>query len=302
MAQGDEVAAEALFRAGMVDEQQVADPANRVMGLIVRAMATVEHGDPRLGHARFLEALEENARVGQVEGAGLCLEGLTLLALKLGQRARAARLCGAASAIWNAGGMPRYWYQKLYEKRMRGVRAELAEAEPEAWREGLALSIEQAIPVAATLAEALPAAEPAATTREYPDGLTTREVEVLQLIAAGKSTQEIAKALTIAEGTVERHVTNLYGKIGARNRAEATSYAHRHGLTAPRQEWPDGLSAREVEVLRLMALGKSNREIAERLVISVNTVFQHVRSILNKTDCANRTEAAAYALRRGLVE
>jgi DNA-binding NarL/FixJ family response regulator len=57
-----------------------------------------------------------------------------------------------------------------------------------------------------------------------------------------------------------------------------------------------------VEVLRLVAAGKSNREVAERLVISVNTVFQHVRSILNKTGCSNRTEAAAYALRHGLVE
>lgn len=64
----------------------------------------------------------------------------------------------------------------------------------------------------------------------YPDGLTAREVEVLQLIAVGKSSREIADTLTIAEGTVERHVTNLYGKIGARNRAAATSYAHRHGL------------------------------------------------------------------------
>jgi len=52
----------------------------------------------------------------------------------------------------------------------------------------------------------------------------------------------------------------------------------------------------------MVAVGTSNREIAARLVIGENTVFQHVRSILNKTGCANRTEAAAYALRRGLVE
>jgi DNA-binding NarL/FixJ family response regulator len=66
--------------------------------------------------------------------------------------------------------------------------------------------------------------------------------------------------------------------------------------------YPNGLSAREVEVLRLVATGKSNHEVASDLVISVNTVFQHVRSILNKTGCANRTEAAAYAMRHGLVE
>jgi DNA-binding NarL/FixJ family response regulator len=60
------------------------------------------------------------------------------------------------------------------------------------------------------------------------------------------------------------------------------------------------LSRREVEVLRLLAAGKSNREIADALCISLNTVATHVRNILTKTGTANRTEAAAYALRRGL--
>ncbi len=62
--------------------------------------------------------------------------------------------------------------------------------------------------------------------------LSPRETEVLRLIAAGRSTHEIAAALVISEGTVERHVTNLYGKIGARGRADATAYAFRHGLAA----------------------------------------------------------------------
>jgi DNA-binding CsgD family transcriptional regulator/pimeloyl-ACP methyl ester carboxylesterase len=66
----------------------------------------------------------------------------------------------------------------------------------------------------------------------YPAGLTGREVEVLQLLAAGRSTREIATCLVISEGTVERHITHLYGKIGAVNRADATSYAHWHGLFA----------------------------------------------------------------------
>jgi DNA-binding NarL/FixJ family response regulator len=62
----------------------------------------------------------------------------------------------------------------------------------------------------------------------------------------------------------------------------------------------DDLSPREIEVLRLMAAGKSNREIADTLFISRHTVSTHVRNILTKTGCANRTEAAAYAMRHGL--
>ena len=51
----------------------------------------------------------------------------------------------------------------------------------------------------------------------------------------------------------------------------------------------------------MVASGKTDREIAEKLIISVNTVGNHVRSILNKTANANRTDAASYAQRHGLV-
>ena len=65
---------------------------------------------------------------------------------------------------------------------------------------------------------------------------------------------------------------------------------------------PDGLTARELEVLRLLALGHSNREIAGRLFVSQNTAANHVRSILMKTRTANRTAAARYAVRTRLVD
>jgi len=63
----------------------------------------------------------------------------------------------------------------------------------------------------------------------------------------------------------------------------------------------DDLSQRKVEVLRLLAAGRSNRDIADALYISLNTVATHVRNILTKTGTANRTEAAAYTLRHGLL-
>ncbi len=64
----------------------------------------------------------------------------------------------------------------------------------------------------------------------------------------------------------------------------------------------DGLSERELDVLRLIAEGCSNRDIGERLFISQHTAANHVRSILQKTGCANRAEAAAYAVHRRLVQ
>ena len=74
------------------------------------------------------------------------------------------------------------------------------------------------------------------------------------------------------------------------------------GSYAPAPELPDGLSPREVEILRLVARGMSNREIGRELFISEHTAANHIRSILRKTNCANRTEAASYAHRHSLAE
>ncbi len=79
--------------------------------------------------------------------------------------------------------------------------------------------------------------------------------------------------------------------------AEAEGASIREGAAA----CLDGLTRREVEVLRLVAAGKSNQGIAQELVISVNTVERHVSNILTKTRASNRTEAAAQAARNGLL-
>ncbi len=66
----------------------------------------------------------------------------------------------------------------------------------------------------------------------YPDGLSQREVDVLRLIAAGNSNREIAEELFLSLRTIERHITNIYTKINARGKADATAYALRHGLSS----------------------------------------------------------------------
>jgi pimeloyl-ACP methyl ester carboxylesterase len=63
-----------------------------------------------------------------------------------------------------------------------------------------------------------------------PSVLTPREAEILRLIANGRSSSEISHNLTLSVRTVGRHITNIYAKIGARTRADATAYAIRNGL------------------------------------------------------------------------
>jgi DNA-binding NarL/FixJ family response regulator len=76
------------------------------------------------------------------------------------------------------------------------------------------------------------AAEPA-----RPDGLTVREVEVLRYLANGKTIRQVAATLCLSPRTVERHITTIYRKIGARGRVDATAYAVANGLMAiPRRD------------------------------------------------------------------
>ena len=67
-------------------------------------------------------------------------------------------------------------------------------------------------------------------------------------------------------------------------------------------ETPDELTARETEVLRLVANGSTNREIATTLSITENTVKMHLRNILDKLHLQNRTQATAYAVRNRLID
>jgi DNA-binding CsgD family transcriptional regulator len=102
--------------------------------------------------------------------------------------------------------------------------------------------------------------------------------------------------------TLLDEVTFTAQALGIRGLGERAAAVRTAATAAPRAPaWPAGLTGREVEVLRLIAAGRSNRAIAQALFISPNTVLHHVSSIFAKLGVANRAEAAAYAIRRGLA-
>jgi DNA-binding NarL/FixJ family response regulator len=69
--------------------------------------------------------------------------------------------------------------------------------------------------------------QPTAGTRS---GLTAREVEIMRLIATGRTNRAIADELVLSEKTVARHISNIFGKLGLSSRAAATAYAYEHNL------------------------------------------------------------------------
>jgi DNA-binding NarL/FixJ family response regulator len=79
------------------------------------------------------------------------------------------------------------------------------------------------------------ASQPRGPNVTYSRRLTRREQEVLHLIAAGASNNVIARELVLSVRTVERHITNIYTKIGARSRADAVAYVFRQRLDAGSQ-------------------------------------------------------------------
>jgi DNA-binding NarL/FixJ family response regulator len=72
-------------------------------------------------------------------------------------------------------------------------------------------------------------------------------------------------------------------------------------VEARRRAWPSGLTDREVEVLQLISRGRSNRQMAENLVISVKTVGRHVENIYAKAGVSTRAGATMFALQNGLA-
>jgi DNA-binding CsgD family transcriptional regulator len=113
------------------------------------------------------------------------------------------------------------------------------------------------------------------------------------LLARGDENSERAQALFVEADGLAR----VIGMATLRNRIRELGAS----VGAP-ASLPDALSGREAQILRLVARGLSNREIGAELYISEHTAANHVRSILRKTGCANRTEAASYAHRHGLAD
>jgi DNA-binding CsgD family transcriptional regulator len=110
----------------------------------------------------------------------------------------------------------------------------------------------------------------------------------------------VAQARTVFE---QAHA--LFRQIGMSGEAQALQARLEHlpkkAPTRHVRSLPAGLSAREVEVLRLVAAGRSNRQIAQALVLSEKTVINHLTSIFNKTCTENRAAATAFAIRHGLA-
>jgi len=142
-------------------------------------------------------------------------------------------------------------------------------------------------------------------TAEHPEirilVLTTFDADsfVLQALRAG------ASGYVLKDSQPDAIVSSIVAVLSG-ERVMASAVANRvldmlTGSTTPK-EFYDGLTAREVEILKLLAVGQANKQIARRLGISEKTVRNHVSHMYEKLQIYDRSQAVLYAVRKGLVE
>jgi non-specific serine/threonine protein kinase len=231
-AQGDLARAADHIEAGADHRRRLGDRINLPVSLNALALLRCELGDWTTAARLLTEALPLWREAGTKEGLAEWLAATARLASCRGQGPRAARLYGAADALGDALDSPLLMPPNAqYRSALDELRTALGAATfADAWTTGRALPLDQAIAEAlAMTGEPAPPPDPAGKVATA-GSLTTRERDVLRLVAEGRTDREIAATLFISERTVEWHLSNTFHKLGASTRAAAASAAIRLGV------------------------------------------------------------------------
>jgi ATP/maltotriose-dependent transcriptional regulator MalT len=230
---GDIEQAENLFAEALAQFREIGELHGTSFALTNLGKVSLAAGNPNRAELFFREGLSVRREHGIQVAIAACLRGLAEVASAHGQYETTARLLGAAESLRESIGLPPPRQSDRSERAFdrASLGGELFESTRRIGREA---------PLVDVIRDVLerpiePAGAPAApgVVRNIDHGLSTRELDVLRLMVAGKTDQEIADALFISRRTVNTHTGHLYAKLGVANRVEATARAVGVGLTAP---------------------------------------------------------------------
>jgi non-specific serine/threonine protein kinase len=242
--QGNDEQAKAFCEESLAIRRQIGDKGGCAHTLAILGRLALKRGEDERAARCYQESLALRQETGEKEGIAAAMEGLASVAAVRGQTRSAAHLYGAAEALRDTMGAPLPPTERVYHKHVvAAVRADLKEtAFAQAWAEGRAMELSQAIAVAVEVRDQLtapqesrtvlapPAISQAGGSRTNPFGLTAREIEVLRLVALGLTYAQIAEKLIISPRTADAHLRSIYGKLGVTSRHAATRYAIDHKL------------------------------------------------------------------------
>ncbi|HEV2109287.1 MAG TPA: tetratricopeptide repeat protein [Thermomicrobiales bacterium] len=229
---GDHAEALALFEKSLELFRQIGDRLGVAYALHILGVVHGAAGDAGRAMPLQREALILRREMGDRRGIIECIEGIaSLLVLRRGSHEHrlAVRLLAAATALREVIRAPRPPAEReAHDRLVRAIRSAIAnDAFEAAWDQGTGVSLDDAVDAAEAAAEATPVPVPADAPVA---GLSTRETEVLRLVARGLTNQEIADQLFLSPRTVHAHLYAIFRKLDVSSRSAATRFALEHGL------------------------------------------------------------------------
>ena len=227
--EADLTAACHLTEESLALHREVGDQIGTVWALQSLAHTGVAAGDHVAARTALEEGLAIASSVGYVWGITVMLEAAAALAAAERRAEHALRLAGAAAALREPLGatLAADWRADLDQLLTPARRAVSVAEAMAAWAEGQEWPRERAVAEALTPSAArVGHSRPSVLNLE----LTPRELEVLRLLATGRSNREIGATLSISPATAKTHVERVLAKLGLPSRTAAAAYAHRHGL------------------------------------------------------------------------
>ena len=229
--------AEHLGQEALTAYREVGDDAGATVPLVMLGMAAGEQGDTAHAVALLRQGLEGSSRL-QDRRLLLLVSNMVVwwLAAEQGDPEQLAVLLGAAEAMGDAiEPVPAGWRKTRTPEAIAALQARLGKERFEAaLGEGRSLSFLQISDLISLVLNVVGAggsgAEEASGKRRQHPLLSTREEEVLRLVAEGLTNKEIAQRLIVTENTVKTHVTSLFNKLGVDSRAQAVAVAAHEGL------------------------------------------------------------------------
>lgn len=234
--QGDYASAAARCNQGLAIARDKGNQQAVIRILCILGDIEQNQGATAQASAHYHESLSLALKAGDRKNIGWCLLGLARLARTAGQFRRAGLLVGAGEAQLNVDREMEPAAREVYDRDTAAIRAQVGDKSFAAVRaKGRTMTPEEAIATSEQTIMSIPAAaEPPSTPPgeqpSYPHDLTTREVEVLLLMALGWTNAQIAEQLVISPRTVNSHLTSIYRKIQVSSRAAATRYVLEHHL------------------------------------------------------------------------